>query len=105
MVPCYTCLDQSFPSDTADLAQSNTPNRPDTAHLLYSIINQQHTCIQSNKHEANKEIQLEQYTNNNKTVIKVYKTLLHVSTITQTQRSLNSELKRISYEFSKIFYI
>jgi glutamate synthase domain-containing protein 1 len=104
MVPCYTCLNQSFPVDTADLAQSNTPDRPDIAHLLYSIINQQHTCIQSNIHEANKEIQLEQYTNSSKTVIKVYKTLLHVSTITQTQISPNSELKRESYEFSKISY-
>jgi hypothetical protein len=70
MVPYYTCLDQSFPVDTAGLAQNNTPDRQETAHRLYSIIKHQHTIIQSNIHEANKEIQLEQYTNSNKTVIK-----------------------------------
>jgi hypothetical protein len=54
-VPCYTCLDQSFPDDTADLAQNNTPDRQETAHRLYSIIKHQHTIIQAIIHETNKE--------------------------------------------------
>jgi hypothetical protein len=37
MVPCYTCLDQSFPVDTAGPAQRNTPDRQETAYRLYSI--------------------------------------------------------------------
>jgi hypothetical protein len=37
MVPCYTCLDQSFTIDTAGLAQSNTPDHQGTIHRLYSI--------------------------------------------------------------------
>jgi hypothetical protein len=56
IVPYYTCLDQNFLDDTADLAQSNTPDRPETAHHLNSITNQQHTCNRANIHEANKEI-------------------------------------------------
>jgi hypothetical protein len=55
MVPCYTCLDQSFPVDTAGLAQNNTPDRQETAHRLYSIIKHQHTIIQEIIHKANKE--------------------------------------------------
>jgi hypothetical protein len=55
MVPCYTCLDQSFPIGTASLAQSNTPDRQETAHRLYSITKHQHTIIQAIIHEANKE--------------------------------------------------
>jgi hypothetical protein len=55
MVPCYTCLNQRFPDDTADLAQNNTPDRQETAHRLYSIIKHQHTIIQAIIHEANKE--------------------------------------------------
>jgi hypothetical protein len=55
MVPCYTCLDQSFPDDTAGVAQNNTPNRQETAHHLYSIIKHQHTIIRAIIHEANKE--------------------------------------------------
>jgi hypothetical protein len=55
MVPCYTCLDQSFPVDTAGLAQSNTPDRQETAQRLYSITTQQHTIIRAIIHEANKE--------------------------------------------------
>jgi hypothetical protein len=55
MVPCYTCLDQSFPDDPADLAQNNTPDRQETVHRLYSIIKHQHTIIQAIIHEANKE--------------------------------------------------
>jgi hypothetical protein len=55
MVPCYTCLDQSFPNDTAGLAQNNTPNRQETAHRLYSITEHQHTIIRAIIHEANKE--------------------------------------------------
>jgi hypothetical protein len=49
IIPCYTCLDQSFPVDTAGLAQNNTPDRQD------------HT-------RGKQEIQLEQYTNSRKTV-------------------------------------
>jgi hypothetical protein len=49
MVPFYTCLDQSFPDDTASLAQNNTSDRQETAHRLYSIIKHQHTIIQANK--------------------------------------------------------
>jgi hypothetical protein len=55
MVLCYTCLDQSFPDDTADLAQNNTPDRRETAHRLYSIINHQHIIIRAIIHEANKK--------------------------------------------------
>jgi hypothetical protein len=55
MVLCYTCLDQSFPDDTAGLAQNNTPDRLETAHRLYSIIKDQHTIIRAIIHEANKE--------------------------------------------------
>jgi hypothetical protein len=55
MVPCYTCLDQSFPNDTASVAQNNTPDRQETAHLLYSITKHQHTIIRAIIHEANKE--------------------------------------------------
>jgi hypothetical protein len=55
IVPYYTCLDQSFPDDTADLAQNNTPDRQETAHRLYSIIKHQHTIIRAIIHEANKE--------------------------------------------------
>jgi hypothetical protein len=55
MVPCYTCLDQSFPDDTAGLAPNNTPDRQETAHRLYSIIKHQHTIIRAIIHEANKE--------------------------------------------------
>jgi hypothetical protein len=65
MVSCYTCLDQSFPDDTAGVAQNNTPDRQETAHRLFSIIKHQHTIIRAIIHE-------------------VYKTLLHVTTITQT---------------------
>jgi hypothetical protein len=42
---CYTCLDQSFPSDIAGLAQNNTSDRQETVHRLYSIIKHQHTII------------------------------------------------------------
>jgi hypothetical protein len=45
MVSYYTCLDQSFPDDTVDLAQNNTPDHQETAHRLYSIIKHQHTII------------------------------------------------------------
>jgi hypothetical protein len=55
MVLCYTCLDQSFPDDTAGLAQNNTPDRLKTAHRLYSIIKDQHIIIRAIIHEANKE--------------------------------------------------
>jgi hypothetical protein len=55
MVPCYTCLDQSFPDDTAGLAQNSTSDRQETAHRLYSIIKHQHTIIRAIIHEANKE--------------------------------------------------
>jgi hypothetical protein len=55
MVPCYTCLDQTFPVDTAGLAQNNTPDRQETVHRLYSIIKHQHTIIRAIIHEANKE--------------------------------------------------
>jgi hypothetical protein len=55
MVPCYTCLDQSFPVGTASPAQSNTPGRQETAHRLYSITKHQHTIIRAIIHEANKE--------------------------------------------------
>jgi hypothetical protein len=55
MVPCYTCLDQSFPDDTADLTQNNTHDRQETAHRLYSITKHQHTIIRAIIHEANKE--------------------------------------------------
>jgi hypothetical protein len=56
MVKGYTCLDQSFPDDTADLAQNNTHDHQETAHHLYSIIKHQHTIIRAIIHEANKEI-------------------------------------------------
>jgi hypothetical protein len=55
MVPCYTFLDQSFPVNTAGLAQNNTLDRQETAHRLYSITKHQHTIIQAIIHEANKE--------------------------------------------------
>jgi hypothetical protein len=55
MVPCYTCLDQSLPADTASLVQSNTPDRQESAHRLYSITTQQHTIIRAIIHKANKE--------------------------------------------------
>jgi hypothetical protein len=55
MVPYYTCLDQNFPDDTTGLAQNNNPDRPETAHRLYSIIKHQHTIIRAIIHEANKE--------------------------------------------------
>jgi hypothetical protein len=46
MVSCYTCLDQSdTPDAAAAQAQSNTPDRPETAHRLYSITKHQHTII------------------------------------------------------------
>jgi Ni,Fe-hydrogenase I small subunit len=68
MVPCYTCLDQNFPDDTAVLAQNNTPDRQETAHRQYSITKHQHTIIRAIIHETNKETQLKQYTNSIKTV-------------------------------------
>jgi hypothetical protein len=55
MVSCYTCLDQSFPGDTASLAQNNTSDHQKTAHRLYSIIKHQHTIIRAIIHETNKE--------------------------------------------------
>jgi Ni,Fe-hydrogenase I small subunit len=55
MVPCYTCLDQNFPDDTADLVQNNAPDRQKTAHRLYSITKHHHTIIRAIIHEANKE--------------------------------------------------
>jgi hypothetical protein len=55
MVSCYACLDQSFPDDTAGLAQNNTRDRQETAHRLHSITKHQHTIIQAIIHEANKE--------------------------------------------------
>jgi hypothetical protein len=55
MVLCYTCLDQSFPIDTAGLAQKNTPDRQATVHRLYSITKHQHTIIRAIINEANKE--------------------------------------------------
>jgi hypothetical protein len=55
IVPCYTCLNQNFPHDTAGLAQNNTPNRQETAHRLYSITKHQHIIIRAIIHEANKE--------------------------------------------------
>jgi hypothetical protein len=55
MVPCYTCLDQSFPDDPIDLAQNSTPDRQETAHRLYSITKHHHTIIRAIIHEANKE--------------------------------------------------
>jgi hypothetical protein len=55
MVLCYTCFDQSFPDDTTDLAQNNTPDHQETAHRLYSIIKHQHTIIRAIIYEANKE--------------------------------------------------
>jgi hypothetical protein len=55
MVPCYTCLDQSFPIDPAYLAQNNTPDRQETAHRLNSITKHHHTIIRAIIHEANKE--------------------------------------------------
>jgi hypothetical protein len=55
MVPCYTCHDQSFPGDPADLAQNNTSDRSKTAHRLYSITKHHHTIIRATIHEANKE--------------------------------------------------
>jgi hypothetical protein len=55
IVSCYTCLDQSFPDNTAGLAQNNTPDRQETTHCLYSIIKHQHTIIRAIIHEANKE--------------------------------------------------
>jgi hypothetical protein len=56
MVPCYIFLDQSFPVGTAGLAQSNTPDRQETAHRLIPITKHQHAIIQAIIHEANKEI-------------------------------------------------
>jgi hypothetical protein len=54
MVPCYTCLDQSDTfGDSTISTQSNTPDRPETAHRQYSITNQQHTDIRAIIHEAN----------------------------------------------------
>jgi hypothetical protein len=55
MILCYTCLDQSLPADTAGPAQSNTPDRLETAHRLNSITKHQHTIIRAIIHEANKE--------------------------------------------------
>jgi hypothetical protein len=55
MVPCYTCLDQSFHVDTAGLVRNNTPDRQETANRLYSITKHQHTIIRAIIHEANKE--------------------------------------------------
>jgi hypothetical protein len=55
MIPCYTCLDQSFSVGTVGLAQNNTPDRRSTAHRLYSITTQEHTIIRAIIHEANKE--------------------------------------------------
>jgi hypothetical protein len=55
MVLCYTCLDQSFPVDTASLAQNNTPDRQETTHRLYSITKHQYTIIRAIIHEASKE--------------------------------------------------
>jgi hypothetical protein len=68
MVPCYIFLDQSFPVGTAGLAQSNTPDRQETAHRLIPITKHQHAIIQAIIHEENKKISLEQYTNSSKTV-------------------------------------
>jgi hypothetical protein len=59
MVPCYTCLDQSFPDSTASLGQSNTPNHQEIAHRLHSITKHQHTIIRATIHEANREMYLE----------------------------------------------
>ena len=36
MIPCYTCLEQSVPTDLA--RQSSTLDHPRIAHRLYSII-------------------------------------------------------------------
>jgi hypothetical protein len=55
IVPCYTCLNQSFIDDTAGLALNNTPDRQETVHRLYSIVKHQHTIIRAIIHEANKE--------------------------------------------------
>jgi hypothetical protein len=38
-------FDQSFPVGTAGLAQSNTPDRQETAYRLNSITKHQHTII------------------------------------------------------------
>jgi hypothetical protein len=84
MVPCYTCLDQSSPIDTAGPAQNNTPNRRSTAHRLNSITKHQHTNIPSKHTRSKQKIQLEQYTNSRKIFRKAYKSILHVTTITQT---------------------
>jgi hypothetical protein len=84
MVPCYTCLDQSFPIGTAGLTQNNTPDHQSTTHRLYSITKHQHIGIQTIIHEANKKIQLEHNTNSRKIVQNIYKTILHIATITQT---------------------
>jgi hypothetical protein len=54
MVPYYTCLDQRFSIGTAGLAQSNTPDRQNTAHHLYSITKHHHTSTQAIIHEENK---------------------------------------------------
>jgi hypothetical protein len=55
MVPCYTCLYQSFPDNIAGPARSNTLDRQETAHRLHSITRQQHTIIRAIIHEANNE--------------------------------------------------
>ena len=53
-------------------------------------------------HEANEEIQLEQYTNSRKTSWKVCKIILHVATNTQTRESPKSDLKRGTYANFKL---
>jgi hypothetical protein len=56
MVPCYTFLDQSdTPDAAATRARSNTPDRPKTAHRLYSITKHQHTIIRAVIHKANRK--------------------------------------------------
>jgi Ni,Fe-hydrogenase I small subunit len=68
MVPCYTCLDQSFPDNIAGSARSNTPDHQETTNHLHSTTKHQHTIIRATIHEANKEMKLEKYTNSSKMV-------------------------------------
>ena len=53
-------------------------------------------------HKANKELQLEQYTNSGKTSWKVYKIILHVAKNTQTRESPKLDLKRGTYANFKL---
>jgi hypothetical protein len=54
MIPCYTCLAQSFPAGPAYRQNTGLAHRS-TAHHLYSIIKHQHTNIQAIMHNKQEQ--------------------------------------------------